>query len=146
MNHPFKEPEEDALSCLLVVCVCLNFLVWPWVWVFNMSGFLLPLGKAGAFVNYSLNWQVDWICANGWWNAFEIFFFPLCCRWVGAPLEKKTVTDLSPHSCSSEEACSRKRTHFSSWSNHYWSCSSEERNEKQPREQAFLQEHPVFCY
>ncbi len=27
-----------------------------------MSGFLLPLGKDGAIVNYSLNWQVDWIC------------------------------------------------------------------------------------
>jgi len=101
MNHPFKEPEEDAQSCLLVVCVCLNFLVWPWVWVFNMSGFLLPLGKAGAFVHYSLIWQVDWICANGWWNAFEIFFFPLCCRWVGAP------THMSRYCFTWEKNCHR---------------------------------------
>ncbi len=81
MNYPFKELDRELFG----VCVCLNFLVWPWLWVFNMSGFLLPLGKDGAIVNYSLNWQVDWICGMDDEMLLKYSFFLCAADGLGHP-------------------------------------------------------------
>ncbi len=138
VNYPFKELDRELFG----VCVCLNFLVWPWLWVFNMSGFLLPLGKDGAIVNYSLNWQVDWICGMDDEMLLKYSFFLCAADGLGhpptCPGTASREVELWIHHLTAVPQ--RKRVPFnwciSWWTNRYWSCSSEW-NEKKQRERTF---------